>query len=129
MVNMISFLLGLINPLGKILKLIDAKVSNDTERERIRAETIQTYVNAQAQTIQAGMQNKMFWVPWSLAAIPTALWFGWGMLDSLCNGALPDVAALPPQLKAYADVVWDNLFLSGGIVAGGSMIASAIRRR
>jgi hypothetical protein len=126
---MISFLLGLINPLGKLLKIIDAKIDSDVEKERIKAETVQNYVNAQAATIQAGMQSKLFWIPWLMAAIPTAAWFGWGMLDSLFNGTLPDVAALPPQLKEYADTVWNNLFLSGGIVAGGSIIASAIRRR
>ena len=126
---MISFLLGLINPLGKLLKLVETKVDNETERQRIQAETVQTYVNSQAQVITTGMQNKLFWFPWLIATLPVSMWFGWGMLDSLCNGALPDVAALPPQLKAYADVVWDNLFLSGGIVAGGSMIASALRRR
>ena len=126
---MISFLLGLFNPLGKLLKFVQTNVNSETERQRIQAQTVETYVNAQAATIQAGMQSKLFWIPWLMAAIPTAAWFGWGMLDSLCNGALPDVAALPPQLKFYADVVWNNLFLSGGIVAGGSVIASAIRRR
>lgn len=126
---MLAWLIGLINPLGKLLKLVETKVDNETERQRIQAETVQTYVNAQAQTIQTGMQNKLFWFPWMMAAVPTAAWFGWGMLDSLTNGALPDVAALPPQLKAYADVVWNNLFLSGGLVAGGGMIASAIRRK
>jgi hypothetical protein len=126
---MLTFLLGLINPLGKLLKIIDAKIDSDVEKERIKAETVQNYVNAQAATIQAGMQSKLFWIPWLMAAIPTAAWFGWGMLDSLFNGTLPDVAALPPQLKEYADTVWNNLFLSGGIVAGGSIIASAIRRR
>lgn len=126
---MLAFLLGLINPLGRLLKLVETKVDNETERQRIQAETVQTYVNAQAQTIQTGMATKLFWIPWLMAAIPTAAWYGWGLTDSLFNGALPDVAALPPQLKDYADVVWNNLFLSGGAVAAGSMIASAIRRR
>ena len=126
---MLSFLLGLINPLGKLLKLVETKVDNETERQRIKAETVQAYINAQAQTIQTGMQSKLFWIPWLMAAIPTAAWFGWGMLDSLFNGALPDVAALPPQLKVYADVVWNNVFLSGGLVAGSSIVASALRRK
>lgn len=126
---MISFLLGLINPLGKLFKLLEKNVTEETERERIKADLTKTYVEAKAQVITTGMQNKLFWFPWLLAAVPVSMWFGWGVLDSLFNGALPDVAALPPQLKAYADVVWENLFLSGGVVAGGSMIASAIRRR
>lgn len=85
--------------------------------------------NAAAAVIKEGMQHKVFWIPWLIAAIPTALWFAWGMLDSLFNGALPDVAALPPQLKQYADVVFANIFYVGGGVKGAELIASAIRGR
>ncbi|TGU44617.1 hypothetical protein EN788_22130 [Mesorhizobium sp. M2D.F.Ca.ET.145.01.1.1] len=116
-------------PLDRILSSIDKHGSDLTEREKIKAETIQTYVNAQASTISTGMHSKLFWIPWLIAAIPTAAWYGWGMLDSLCGGTLPHVATLPPQLKEYADIVWQNLFLTGGIVAGSGVIASAIRRK
>lgn len=133
---MITFLFGmagavlrLFSPTSKLLHALGKLADTDVERERIKAEAATKLIEARAQVITTGMQNKLFWIPWLMAAIPTAAWFGWGMLDSLFNGALPDVAALPPQLKAYADVVWDNLFLSGGIVAGGSIIASAIRRK
>lgn len=129
LLGMVGPLLRLFNPTSKLFHLLDKLSDNDVERERIRAEAATKLIEARASVIQTGMQNKLFWIPWLMAAIPTAAWFGLGMLDSLCNGALPDVAALPPQLKAYADVVWDNLFLSGGIVAGGSIVASAIRRR
>lgn len=95
-------------------------------------------LQAQADVNKAAMAHRMFWVAWSIAAIPAAFWFGWGMLDSaIANGTvLPDVAALPPQLKAYFDVVWQNIFYSGGIVAsaglgvkGVTAIADAIRGR
>lgn len=124
----LSWLLGLINPLSRLLRTIDNRVDNETERQRIQAETVQAYVVEQAKTIQIGMASTLFWIPWLMAAVPLAAWFGWGMLDSLFNGSLPSVAELPPQLKGYADVVWSNLFLSGGIVAGGSIIAKALRR-
>lgn len=124
----LSWLLGLINPLSRLLRTIDNRVDNETERQRIQAETVQAYVVEQAKTIQTGMASTLFWIPWLMAAVPMAAWFGWGMLDSLFNGSLPSVAELPPQLKGYADVVWSNLFLSGGIVAGGSIIAKALRR-
>lgn len=133
---MIAFLLGMAGPLlrlfsptSKLLHILGKLSDSDVERERIKAEAATKLIEARAAVIQTGMQNKLFWIPWLMAAIPTAAWFGWGMLDSLANGALPDVAALPPQLREYADVVWNNLFLSGGAVAAGSMIASAIRRR
>lgn len=77
----------------------------------------------------AGMQHRVFWIPWLLAAIPTAAWYGWGIADSIANGALPDVAELPPQLKEYADIVFGNIFYVGGGVAGAQIIAGAISRR
>ena len=79
--------------------------------------------------VMEGMRHKAFWIPWSLAAIPLSAWFGWGVLDSLFNGALPDVATLPPQLKEYADIVWGNIFYVGGGVAGAAIVAGAIARR
>lgn len=133
---MIAFLLGMAGPLlrlfsptSKLLHILGKLSDSDVERERIKAEAATKLIEARAQVITQGMQSKLFWIPWLTAALPLSAWFALGMLDSITNGAMPDVAALPPQLKAYADVVWDNLFLSGGIVAGGSMIASAIRRR
>ena len=121
--------LRMFSPTRKLMHALSQFAGTDVEHERIKAEAQTKLIEAQASVISTGMQHRMFWVPWSIAAIPTAAWFGWGMLDSLFNGALPDVAALPPQLRAYADVVWNNIFLSGGIVAGGTAIASAIRRR
>ena len=80
-------------------------------------------------TVAAGMQHKAFWIPWLLAAVPLATWFAWGILDSLTNGLLPDVATLPPQLKEYADIVWGNIFYVGGGVAGAGIVARAIAAR
>lgn len=61
----------------------------------------------------AAMSHRVFWVAWGVAAIPMAAWFGWGMLDTLANGALPDVAVIPPGLAPYAEVVWGNIFYIG----------------
>ena len=51
------------------------------------------------------------------------------MTDSLFNGALPDVSALPVQLKEYADVVFSNIFYVGGAALGAQTISAAIRGR
>ncbi|ABF71286.1 p034 [Rhizobium phage 16-3] len=50
------------------------------------------------------------------------------MTDSLANGSLPDVTALPPQLKEYADVVFANIFYVGGGVAGAQILAGVLKR-
>lgn len=107
-----------------------------TESERIAAEKVIKSIEATlearkiaAGVVKDGMQHKVFWIPWLIAAVPTAAWFGWGMTDSLLNGALPDVAALPPQLKEYADIVFANIFYSGAAMGGVQVVASAIRGR
>jgi hypothetical protein len=103
------------------------------ESERVKAEIAKKQIDAtianagyQADVIKTGMQHKVFWLVWGIAALPLAAWFAWGTLDTLTNGALPDVATLPPQLKEYADSVWQNVFFTGVAQIVGNAIA---RRR
>ena len=126
-----STLLGWLSSdvLKQVLGHLEAKANSETERLRIQA-TREAQANAEAASvIKHAMGFKVFWIPWLIAAVPTSLWFGWGMMDSLFNGALPDVAALPPQLLVYADVVFKNIFYTGAGVASVQMIGSSIRGR
>jgi hypothetical protein len=82
----------------------------------------------QASVVTAGMAHKAFWIPWLIATVPLASWFGWGMLDTMFNGALPDVAEIPPGLLSWAQIAWGNLFYSGGAVASATILAQSIRR-
>ncbi|MDV2965564.1 hypothetical protein RZ532_06240 [Nitratireductor aquimarinus] len=131
-------LIGL-DPIGKLVdgitKWRQIEVTAQNDADRIRAEVTRKRLEARledaktnAEVIKTGMQFKVFWIPWLIATIPTSVWFGWGMLDSLCNGALPDVAELPPQLKAYADVVWGNIFYTGVAGAGLELLGRSVRR-
>lgn len=132
-------LLG-IDPLGKIIDGINQwtqiKETAQNNADKIRADIELARLNTKlenakqnADVIKTGMQHKIFWIPWLIATIPVSLWFGWGMLDSLCNGALPDVAALPPQLKEYADIVWQNLFYVGVAGIGAETISKALTKK
>jgi len=113
----------------RVLGHLERKADSETERMRINASR-ESALNAEAASVvKAGMQFPLFWVAWSIAAIPTCIWHGWGMMDSTLNGALPDVASLPPQLKEYADIVFGNIFYSGAALGGAQVIASAIRGR
>lgn len=121
---------------GQLTAAYKAKLAADTDEKKLVADAVvkqlEAAVQAQAtsaQVVTTGMQHKAFWIPWLIAAVPTAVWFGWGMMDSAFGGALPDVAALPPQLKEYADIVFQNIFYVGGGVAGLQLVASAIRGR
>jgi hypothetical protein len=137
-----NWLLKLIgfDPVGKIVDGLTAahkaKLDADNDADRISADVTIERLNSllkqqeiSADIVKSGMEHKAFWVAWLIAAIPTAAWFGWGMMDSLFNGALPDVAQLPPQLKEYADIVFANIFYSGAGVAGLQAVAGAFRRR
>lgn len=104
-----------------------ARIAADVQIKVLEAR-LEAY-KTNASVIQSAMQHKVFWVAWAIAAIPTVSWFGWGMLDSLFNGALPDVAALPPQLKEYADTVLSNVFLTGAGMAGAQAIGNALKKR
>lgn len=126
--TIIAKLLGASGLLDRVLGYLETKANSETERQRIAAGREAAANTEAAGVVKAGMQHKVFWIPWLLAAVPTAAWFGWGMVDSLANGALPDVAALPPQLKEYADVVFANIFYVGGGVVGAAYLAQAVRR-
>lgn len=126
--------------LGQILGHIERKAASEVEKLRIERGVDIEKIRSDAQiagysrdVVTAGMQHKMFWVAWSIAAIPMSAWFGWGMLDTLFNGDLPDVATIPPGLKPYADVVWGNIFYTGAAAAGlqgaAAIIGKAISRR
>lgn len=115
--------------LDRILGHLEKKATSEVERLKVHAAR-EAKANAEyAGIVKEGMKYKVFWIPWLIAAVPLTLWFAWGVLDSLFNGGLPDVATLPPQLKAYADIVFANIFYAGGGMAGIQTIASAISRR
>lgn len=115
--------------LDKLFKHLETQANTETERLRIASVREQALAGTAASVVMTGMQHRVFWVAWAIAAVPTAAWFGWGMVDSLFNGSLPDVAALPPQLKGYADVVMGNIFYAGAVMAGANVVGSAIARR
>lgn len=113
----------------RFLGHLENQANNETERLRIRTARETNASNNAAAVVQSGMQHKAFWIPWLIAAVPVSLWFGWGVLDSLANGALPDVAELPPQLLRYADIVFGNIFYSGAGMAGVQVAASILRAK
>lgn len=115
--------------IDKVLGHIEKRAANEVEKRRVEVARETTLAGYGRDVIVAGMQHRAFWIPWLMAALPLSAWFGWGVLDTLANGALPDVAVLPPQLKFYADIVWNNIFYAGAGMAGASAIASAIVRR
>lgn len=115
--------------LDRILGHLERQADSETERQKIAAARQAQGEATAARVVMAGMAHWPFWIPWLMAAVPLMAWFGWGVLDTLFNGALPDVATLPPQLKTYADIVFGNVFYSGAALGGAQMIAGALTKR
>jgi hypothetical protein len=114
--------------LDRVLGHLEAKANSETERQRIASLREQHMATTQATVITAGMEHKWFWIPWCIATIPMAGWFGLGMLNTTFPGYFPIVAVIPPGLEPWARAAWDSLFFSGGGVAAATSIARAFRK-
>lgn len=115
-----GFILKLLGPhvLSDVFGYLEKKSDNETERQRIN--TV-----AASSVMQTAMSHSVFWVAWGVAAIPMALWFGYGMLNTIAPW-LPHVAVIPLGLKPYAEVVWSNIFWTGGVVASVSVAGQTL---
>lgn len=114
--------------LARILTTVDHKIDNETERQKVTADVVKRYVEAESESRQVAMQSRIFWWVWAAFAAPLAFWFGAICLDSvfLFSGAIAD---LPPSVKPYASQIFAAVFGAGGGVAGLQAVASAIRGR
>lgn len=114
---MFAWILGLINPLSRLLKTIDNKVDNETERERIKSETIQSFLTAQVQ--QMGTSNWL-WVALPFVLI-TSLYYCAVVIYSIfwCKGCMyPQpwiIAELPPKFMEWAGWIVSSIFLYKGV--------------
>lgn len=115
MINLFGKVLGWLTggTLDRILDTVDHKLDNETARERIKAEAVQTYVTAQA-SVLAG---RGWWFPLFFIA-PLGLWFGAVCLYSVLWCArcyYPQdwtIAALPAPLNDWAGAIIGSLFLA-----------------
>lgn len=114
--------------LDRVLSSVDKSIDNETERQRIVGNVIERVAVTEAENRAAAMQSRVFWYVWALFAVPIGIWLGAVALDSvfLFSGQIAD---LPPSVKPYADQIIYSLFGSGGLVATGQVVASAIRGR
>ncbi|MTH94744.1 hypothetical protein [Roseibium sp. RKSG952] len=115
-------------PLDRVLTSVDRAFDNGTEREKVRADAVTAFVQAEAERRREAMQCPVFWAVWALFAVPLGLWFGAVCLDSifLFSG---NISVLPDSIKPYADTIFAAVFGSGAGVAGVQAISRAIRGR
>lgn len=112
-------------PLDRILATVDRKVDSQTERERIKADAVESYVAAQA-TVLTG---RGWWFP-ILFLAPAGFWFASVCVYSVlwCRGcAYPQdwtIAALPPPLDDWMAAIVGSLFIG----KAGEQIVAKFRK-
>lgn len=99
--------------LEKLLEIIDNKIDNETERERIKADVTKTWIDAQASLLV----GRTWWFQ-LFFVVPLGVWWTAVILDSIF-GWEHDIAALPPPLDEWAGWIISALFL---VDAGKALI-------
>lgn len=98
--------------LDRVLSAVDRRVNSETERERIKAETIQAYMSAQVKVLT----GPGWWFPLFFIA-PLGLWWASVCIYSVlfCQDcAFPQewsIAALPYPLDEWAGIMIGSLFI------------------
>lgn len=111
MLSLLKFLFG--SPLERVLQTVENTMDSETERERIKAEAVKTYVQAQASILT----GKGWWFPLFFIA-PLGIWFAAVCIYSVlfcAQCAFPQpwsIAALPTPLDQWAGVIIGSLFLA-----------------
>lgn len=117
------FKLGLGSVVDRTLEFMERRASEQTGRERIRADVEIQHIRAAVDDVRimADLQKAKFAVPWfwlfaGLFVGPLALWWSAVILDSIFLFSW-NVAALPKPLNEWAGQIIAWLFFVGGGVA------------
>lgn len=101
-------------PLDRILRTIDNRVDNETQREQIKADVISRATDAQVKVLS----GPGWWFPLFFIA-PAGFWFASVCIYSVffCSRCMfPQtwiIAALPPPLDQWMGIIVSGLFVGG----------------
>lgn len=124
---MLGTLLGWLasGPLDRIFKTVDHSIDNETERQRIKTQAVESYLSAQVSILT----GRGWWFPLLFLA-PAGFWFGSVCIYSVlfCQRcALPQswsIAALPPPLDEWMGIIVGSLFIG----KAGQTLLGAFRK-
>lgn len=111
--------------LDRILKTVDHRIDNETEREKVKTRAVEAYVNAQVSIAN----SRQWWFP-LFFLIPAGLWFAAVCIYSVfwCRGcAFPQewsIAALPAPLDEWMGWIVGSLFIG----KAGEMLITRLRK-
>lgn len=121
-----SFLLA--GPFDRIMKSVDHAVSNESQRQEIRAKAINRFAETAAEERADARRYRAFWVIWCLFSGSVGMWFFTITIDTIFDFSW-SVSDYPPSVKPYVDTIFASIFGSGGLVATAQALSSAIRGR
>lgn len=111
--------------LDRIMRTVETKIDNETERERIKTEAVKTYVETQATLAN----SRQWWFP-LFFLIPAGVWFAAVCIYSVlwcrnCYWPQPwSIAALPPPLDEWMGWIVGSLFMG----KAGEMLIGRLRK-
>lgn len=115
--------------LDRVLKTVEHRVDNETERQRIGADLAIEFGRQHIEARANMMQFRVFWFVWGLFAVPLGLWWALVMADTFLPVVSLRIPDLPSSVKPWADQIFWSVFGSGGGVASVQALSGAIRAR
>ncbi|NOX51249.1 MAG: hypothetical protein GXP16_12060 [Gammaproteobacteria bacterium] len=126
-----AWLLGLINPVGRIIDALTAayavKSDAKTEQQRIAADVHIAGLNAQLEVQKDKQRSPVFWFIWAWFAGVVAIYFTKIVLWDVVFG-WGTTASLKGQAAEWAQAVINSIFITGGGVAAVGTVANALSR-
>lgn len=112
-------------PLDRILRTVETRIDNETERERVKTDAVKAFVAGQVSIAN----SRQWWFP-LLFLIPAGFWFAAVCIYSVlwCRGcAFPQdwsIAALPSPLDQWMGWIVGSLFIG----KAGEMLITRLRK-
>lgn len=112
-------------PLDRILRTVETRIDNETERERVKTDAVKAFVAGQVSLAN----SRQWWFP-LFFLIPAGFWFAAVCIYSIlwCRGcAFPQdwsIAALPSPLDQWMGWIVGSLFVG----KAGEMLIARLRK-
>ncbi len=98
--------------LDRVLDTIDNRKNAELDEKKLYAQAVEHYISRVFERRGAAMGWTIWWVGWSLFALPLGLWWCHVLLDT-AFGFSWQVADLPDSIRPWANEVFYSIFGSG----------------
>ncbi|QUS59186.1 hypothetical protein [Pseudovibrio brasiliensis] len=106
--------------LGRVLDTIDNNKNAELDEKKLYAQAVEHYISRVFERRSDAMGWTIWWVGWSLFALPLGLWWCHVLLDTAFSFSW-QVDDLPDSVRPWANEVFYSIFGSG---VGGAALQS-----